>query len=179
MSSGVCDCVIAIGTGTAETARGLLRRVRSEVAICQAEGNDWRSVVDSLRPVTQISGARLVTPNQRDSCVTSRPVGTRIATASHLRSTSCCKTSGAADVSPRSPGEYSLWNKEADCWNARFGAVGPQTQRQSAFAESSIALAQRVMCEWVIEPVAVDDQSRHWLPRSARLSGSTFPTPVP
>ena len=44
---------IPIGAGTPETARGLLRRVRSEVAICQAEGNDWRSVVDSLRPVTQ------------------------------------------------------------------------------------------------------------------------------
>jgi uncharacterized NAD(P)/FAD-binding protein YdhS len=44
---------IAIGGGQAETARGLFRRVRSEVAVCQSEGSDWRSVIDSLRPVTQ------------------------------------------------------------------------------------------------------------------------------
>jgi uncharacterized NAD(P)/FAD-binding protein YdhS len=35
------------------TARGLFRRVRSDAARCQAVGNDWRSVVDALRPVTQ------------------------------------------------------------------------------------------------------------------------------
>ena len=44
---------IAIGAGSKETARGLLRRVRSEVAVCQTQGSDWRSVVDSIRPVTQ------------------------------------------------------------------------------------------------------------------------------
>jgi uncharacterized NAD(P)/FAD-binding protein YdhS len=44
---------IAIGADSKETARGLLRRVRSEVAVCQAQGSDWRSVVDSMRPVTQ------------------------------------------------------------------------------------------------------------------------------
>jgi uncharacterized NAD(P)/FAD-binding protein YdhS len=44
---------IAITADSRETARSLLRRVRSEVAVCQSEGNDWRSVVDSLRPVTQ------------------------------------------------------------------------------------------------------------------------------
>jgi uncharacterized NAD(P)/FAD-binding protein YdhS/predicted metal-dependent enzyme (double-stranded beta helix superfamily) len=44
---------IAIGAGSTETARSLLRRVRSEVAVCQTQGSDWRSVVDSIRPVTQ------------------------------------------------------------------------------------------------------------------------------
>ncbi len=44
---------IAIGADSKETARGLLRRVRSAVAVCQEQGNDWRSVVDSIRPVTQ------------------------------------------------------------------------------------------------------------------------------
>ena len=44
---------IPITAGPGATARGLLRRVRTEVAVCQAQGNDWRTVVDSLRPVTQ------------------------------------------------------------------------------------------------------------------------------
>jgi uncharacterized NAD(P)/FAD-binding protein YdhS len=44
---------IPITAGPGATARGLLRRVRTEVAVCQAQGNDWRVVVDSLRPVTQ------------------------------------------------------------------------------------------------------------------------------
>jgi uncharacterized NAD(P)/FAD-binding protein YdhS len=34
------------------TARGLLRWVRSEAALCQTGGGDWRSVVDALRPLT-------------------------------------------------------------------------------------------------------------------------------
>ncbi len=42
-----------IPSETEATARGLLRRVRSEVARCDAQGNDWRSVVDSVRPVAQ------------------------------------------------------------------------------------------------------------------------------
>ena len=44
---------IAITADSRATARGLLRQVRSEVAVSKAEGNDWRIVVDSLRPVTQ------------------------------------------------------------------------------------------------------------------------------
>jgi uncharacterized NAD(P)/FAD-binding protein YdhS/predicted metal-dependent enzyme (double-stranded beta helix superfamily) len=52
-SPGIPRPHIAIGVGGPETARGLLRRVRSEVAVCQDEGSDWRSVVDSLRPLTQ------------------------------------------------------------------------------------------------------------------------------
>jgi uncharacterized NAD(P)/FAD-binding protein YdhS len=44
---------ITLGAGSSETARSLLKRVRSEVAVCQSEGSDWRSVVDALRPVTQ------------------------------------------------------------------------------------------------------------------------------
>jgi uncharacterized NAD(P)/FAD-binding protein YdhS len=39
------------GEGT--SARGLLRSVRVEAARCQAEGGDWRSVVDGIRPVAQ------------------------------------------------------------------------------------------------------------------------------
>src|SRR5262249_46613452 len=35
------------------TARDLFHRVRSEAALCQAGGSDWRSVVDGLRPHTQ------------------------------------------------------------------------------------------------------------------------------
>ena len=52
-SSGIPRPHIAISADSGATARGLLRHVRSEVAVCQAQGNDWRSVVDSLRPVTQ------------------------------------------------------------------------------------------------------------------------------
>ncbi|MFO0958682.1 MAG: FAD/NAD(P)-binding protein [Isosphaeraceae bacterium] len=32
------------------TARGLLRSVRQEAAVCREEGGDWRSVIDALRP---------------------------------------------------------------------------------------------------------------------------------
>jgi uncharacterized NAD(P)/FAD-binding protein YdhS len=35
------------------TARILLRSARSEAARCEAEGGDWRSVVDGIRPVAQ------------------------------------------------------------------------------------------------------------------------------
>ncbi len=35
------------------TARALLRSVRTEAARCQAEGGDWRSVIDGIRPVAQ------------------------------------------------------------------------------------------------------------------------------
>ena len=36
-----------------KTARGLLREVRRQVELSEANGADWRSVIDSLRPVTQ------------------------------------------------------------------------------------------------------------------------------
>nr|WP_202895731.1 FAD/NAD(P)-binding protein [Iningainema tapete] len=36
-----------------KTIRGLLRRIRSEVQTAEAQGYDWRSVIDSLRPITQ------------------------------------------------------------------------------------------------------------------------------
>ncbi|HEY9639450.1 MAG TPA: hypothetical protein V6C57_03145 [Coleofasciculaceae cyanobacterium] len=36
-----------------KTIRGLLRRVRAEVEIAAAQGYDWRSVIDALRPITQ------------------------------------------------------------------------------------------------------------------------------
>jgi len=35
------------------TVRELLRLIRSEVKAAEAEGGDWRSVIDSLRPVTE------------------------------------------------------------------------------------------------------------------------------
>jgi uncharacterized NAD(P)/FAD-binding protein YdhS len=52
-SPGIPRPHISVGAGKHATARSLLKRVRSEVAVSMAEGNDWRSVVDSLRPVTQ------------------------------------------------------------------------------------------------------------------------------
>jgi len=52
-SPGIPRPHIAITADSGATARGLLRQVRSEVAVWQAQGNDWRIVVDSLRPVTQ------------------------------------------------------------------------------------------------------------------------------
>ena len=39
--------------GEGATARTLLRSVRAATASCQAEGGDWRSVVDGIRPVAQ------------------------------------------------------------------------------------------------------------------------------
>jgi uncharacterized NAD(P)/FAD-binding protein YdhS/glyoxylase-like metal-dependent hydrolase (beta-lactamase superfamily II) len=36
-----------------KTLRGLLRRIRSEVDSATVQGYDWRSVIDSLRPITQ------------------------------------------------------------------------------------------------------------------------------
>lgn len=36
-----------------KTLRGLLRRIRSEVDSAAVQGYDWRSVIDSLRPITQ------------------------------------------------------------------------------------------------------------------------------
>jgi uncharacterized NAD(P)/FAD-binding protein YdhS len=40
-------------TGSACTARSLVRHIRTQAAICQDDGGDWRSVVDSVRPVAQ------------------------------------------------------------------------------------------------------------------------------
>jgi len=36
-----------------QTIRSLVRRVRTEVQVATAQGYDWRSVIDSLRPITQ------------------------------------------------------------------------------------------------------------------------------
>jgi uncharacterized NAD(P)/FAD-binding protein YdhS len=44
---------IRIMNGATPTARSLLKNLRFEVAHCQQCGNDWRSVVDGLRPFTQ------------------------------------------------------------------------------------------------------------------------------
>jgi uncharacterized NAD(P)/FAD-binding protein YdhS len=35
------------------TARGLVRLIRHQCAIAEAQGSDWRAVIDSLRPVSQ------------------------------------------------------------------------------------------------------------------------------
>jgi uncharacterized NAD(P)/FAD-binding protein YdhS len=40
-------------TGERTTARALLKSVRSAATTCEAEGGDWRSVVDGIRPVAQ------------------------------------------------------------------------------------------------------------------------------
>jgi uncharacterized NAD(P)/FAD-binding protein YdhS len=39
--------------GAAPTARGLVRRLRADAEAWQADGGDWQSVVDSVRPVAQ------------------------------------------------------------------------------------------------------------------------------
>ena len=39
--------------GAARTVRSLLRHVRQEASRYASEGGDWRSIIDSLRPVTQ------------------------------------------------------------------------------------------------------------------------------
>lgn len=43
----------AAPVGKPTTARALLRMMRSEAARHQAEGGDWRAVVDGVRPITQ------------------------------------------------------------------------------------------------------------------------------
>jgi uncharacterized NAD(P)/FAD-binding protein YdhS len=35
------------------TVRGLLRKVHEQIKVAEAEGSNWRAVIDSLRPVTQ------------------------------------------------------------------------------------------------------------------------------
>ncbi len=35
------------------TARSVVRAIRKETEVCEAEGGDWRSVVDGLRPIVQ------------------------------------------------------------------------------------------------------------------------------
>jgi uncharacterized NAD(P)/FAD-binding protein YdhS len=42
--------VAPIDAAAAQTARGLFRHLRREAARCEAEGGDWRLVVDALRP---------------------------------------------------------------------------------------------------------------------------------
>jgi uncharacterized NAD(P)/FAD-binding protein YdhS len=40
-------------SGDGATARSLLKQLRTEAARCQANGGDWRSVIDGVRPVAQ------------------------------------------------------------------------------------------------------------------------------
>ncbi len=47
------------------TIRGLLRRIRSEVQTAAVQGYDWRSVLDSLRPITQQLWQQLPRVEQR------------------------------------------------------------------------------------------------------------------
>ncbi len=51
--------------GKPATARMLLRAVRAETASCQAEGGDWRSVVDGIRPVAQTIWRSMETEERR------------------------------------------------------------------------------------------------------------------
>ena len=48
-----------------KTIRGLLRRIRSEVQTAAVQGYDWRSVIDSLRPITQQLWQQLPRVEQR------------------------------------------------------------------------------------------------------------------
>ena len=47
------------------TVRSLVRRLRQEVNTAQAYGQDWRGVVDALRPITQDLWQRLSQPERR------------------------------------------------------------------------------------------------------------------
>jgi hypothetical protein len=48
-----------------KTVRGLVRRLRQEVRTAQTQGYDWRSVVDSLRPITQRLWSQLTKSEQQ------------------------------------------------------------------------------------------------------------------
>ena len=48
-----------------KTALGLWQRLREEVKKAQAEGYDWRAVIDSLRPITQKIWQQLPLPEQQ------------------------------------------------------------------------------------------------------------------
>ncbi|OKH33239.1 hydroxyacylglutathione hydrolase [[Phormidium ambiguum] IAM M-71] len=49
----------------AKTARGLLRQIRKEVQTAAEQGYDWRSAIDSLRPITQPLWQQLPRREQR------------------------------------------------------------------------------------------------------------------
>lgn len=48
-----------------KTARGLLQSIRSQVQTAALQGYDWRSVIDALRPMTQLLWQQLPLPEQR------------------------------------------------------------------------------------------------------------------
>lgn len=48
-----------------KTVRGLLKCLRKEVQVATRQGYDWRSVIDSLRPITQQLWQQLPYPEQR------------------------------------------------------------------------------------------------------------------
>ncbi|WP_242064924.1 FAD/NAD(P)-binding protein [Nostoc sp. FACHB-133] len=48
-----------------KSVRGWLRRLRSEVEVAAAQGYDWRSVIDSLRPIIQKIWQKLPTEEQQ------------------------------------------------------------------------------------------------------------------
>lgn len=54
-----------IAFADAPTARALVRAVRHEVARAAAEGDDWRPVIDALRPLTQSLWERLALAERR------------------------------------------------------------------------------------------------------------------
>ncbi len=47
------------------TARGWLKRLRAEVSKAEAQGGDWRGIVDSLRPATQTIWQNFSLPEKR------------------------------------------------------------------------------------------------------------------
>jgi hypothetical protein len=64
------------------TARRFLKAVRAEAALCQAEGGDWRSVVDGIRPVAQELWRSLGEKERGRFVRTSRRAGTSTGTGS-------------------------------------------------------------------------------------------------
>jgi uncharacterized NAD(P)/FAD-binding protein YdhS len=51
--------------GSVTTARALLSAVRAKAARCESQGGDWRSVVDSIRPVAQSLWRSLATGERK------------------------------------------------------------------------------------------------------------------
>lgn len=63
-SSAICG-TFASEIIACRTVCQLLRRVRKEIKLLEAEGGDWRSAIDSLRPITQTVWQNLPTREKR------------------------------------------------------------------------------------------------------------------
>ena len=92
------------GEPTSATAQGLLRVVRAELAVAAARGEDWRSVIDGLRPVTTGLWWGLAAP-ERERFV--RHLARRWELVRHRMApepaapSSCSSTAGGSSSAPR------------------------------------------------------------------------------